>query len=214
VIKGNEIRSDTFHLHIPAAPGNEPALWDTLLEISDLLEISPERIRAGGSVLIRGQGTTDRDDFVWTRVDLNAPLTVSINPDTIITDSAVDSSVIDSSLGETLKSGALFLDLRNRLPLGIRLKLHVKEEEREDSLVRVIEIPAAPVSEAGWSVRDTAFTIELSLSENEIEIFTRKPRKSWAEIIFPGTDGMPVTLRASDYMDIKGFARFRVRIEE
>jgi len=214
VIKGNEIRSDTFHLHIPAASGNEPALWDTLLEISDLLEISPERILAGGSVLISGQGTVDRDDFVWTKVELNAPLTVSISPDTITTNVSVDSSVIDSSLGETVKSGALFLMLRNRLPLGLKLKLHVEEEERGDSLLRVIEIPAAPVSEAGWSERDTAFNIELSLSEKEIEIFTRKPRKSWAEIIFPGTNGIPVTLRASDYIDIRGFARFRVRIEE
>ncbi|RKY96543.1 MAG: hypothetical protein DRQ06_01155 [Candidatus Hydrothermota bacterium] len=214
VMRGDETRSDTFDLVIPASTEGEPALWDTLLEISDLLEISPERIQAGGSVLISGQGTIDREDFVWTRVDLNAPLTVTINPDTIITDVAVDSSVIDSSIGETVKSGALFLALRNRLPLGIRLKLHVKEEEKGDSLVRVIEIPAAPVSEEGWSARDTAFTVKLSLSENEIEIFTRKPRKSWAEIIFPGTNGVPVTLRASDYMDIKGFAGFRVRIEE
>ncbi len=209
-----ETRSDTIILEIPESPSGEPVEWDTVLDIADLLQITPNHIHVEGDAIITGSGIIRKTDYIYPRVDINAPLSVIIRPDTIATDTAVDTTVIDTSIGERLKAARLTVALGNRMPLGLLVKIHVKEMQSGDSLIRVLELPAAPVAEEGWATRDTSFIVNLELSGSELEIFQKKPRKSWVDIILPGTDDIPVTIRASDYVSVKAFASFKVRIEE
>ncbi len=108
----------------------------------------------------------------------------------------------------------------SHLPVGAVFYLQFA---RSDSLVFTQpDLSIGPVSVASGQIDPQTESVQapveneinLSLSRDDLLLFTRDRVYSGVRIQFPGTNGQVVKLLASDYLTLKAFANIKVHVKD
>ncbi len=203
--------TDTFEIQLNPGRHNNPVVTPINLDLSRIFSVVPQRVIIDGDAVIDGRGSIYRDDFITGSFTLNAPFRVIFRPDTMVSDTSVDSIQVDQDILDRFNRGSLYIRLRNRIPLGFGARLTMYSDAG-DTLMRNFTIPAAPHDEAGFATGEKDTTLVFSLTHDEALIFGADQQTSWMEIYIPGTD--TISVRISDYIKIDVFGEITVRMGE
>ncbi len=203
--------SQTYQLQLRRGSPNNPSITPINLDIGNLFWSVPQEVRISGNVLIDGRGSAYRDDWVTGHVEITVPFSVVFSPDTVISDTSIDSLEVDSTLIDRFQSGTLFIRLRNRIPLGFSAKFNMISNWG-DTLTESFTIPPAPHDVNGFATGEKDTTIAFTLTHDEAVTFEAPEQTSWIEIYIPQTD--TVSIRASDYIKLDVMGKVTARMGE
>ncbi len=201
--------TDTVRFYLNPGSHNHPSETPLNLDLSWVFARVPREIRIGGKVLVDGRGSTYRDDYVTGRVTLTVPFTVVLLPDTLVTDTSIDSVDVDTSIIDRFQSGILSIRLRNRIPAGFSGQLTVTSDAG-DTMRKFFRIPAASHDTNGFATSEMDTTLTFNISHDEAMIFAADQQKSWIDIYIPYSD--TVSLRASDYIKIDVYGQLKIKM--
>ena len=221
-------RSLTIDQQIAAAEARAPVTTTILLDetnstLIDFLNNLPESITLGGDVSVGGvSGTVHADDYAIVDWDITAPVEVVINDATIETDPdslGTDQDVRDM-INDYLRGAQLETEILNHLPVGVEIRILAGTDTltlAENPLLEIGPLTVAPalvdpvthtVSQAVTS------TPSIVLTEEEARIFGLPNLYSMVAVRLPSTNGKPVRLLATDYLEIRGMIRIEVEVSD
>jgi len=192
-----------------------PGVTDTTFDIAGLVNAAltgdSARISIGGEFSVFDSISIRYDDYMLGEISIGIPFRFALNADTIYSDTLKDSTTV--GMAKSLRVATLSVNLKNRFPIGMGMRLVIAHES--DTLSKTFAIPAAPYEPTtGIAVGEADTSISIGLDEGEAYIFTKRPRYEWFEIYIPGTGGDTVAIQTSDYVRVGGWATFKVRIGE
>lgn len=193
--------------------------------IVDLLNLLPKSIEVTGQADI-GQsdqmGRVRSNDKVSGTIKFRAPLAFKLPPQEIEVDARkieIDSDV-QQRLRDNLLSGTLFARVNSHLPVGATIELFFAENDSavyDNPPVKLgpVVLNSGQIDPQSGDVTGAALSeIELSLEKSQIEFFARDVVYSGVKISLPGTDDQFVRLKATDYVEVKAYAQFKVKVDK
>ncbi len=202
---------DTFEIQVNAGRHNDPVTTPIMLDLSRVFSVVPQEVVINGDVVIDGRGSVYRDDYITGTFTLNVPFMILLRPDTIVSDTSIDSIQVDEDVLDRFDRGSLYIRLRNRIPVGFDARLTMYSDAG-DTLIRDFTIPAAPHDATGLATGEKDTTLVLSLTHDEALIFGADQQTSWVNIFIPSTD--TVAIRISDYIKIDVYGEITIRMGE
>ena len=203
--------SQIYNIHLRRGNPGNPSTTPIDFDIGNLFWFVPQQVRISGNVVVDGHGSAYRNDWVTGHVEITVPFTIVFSPDTIVSDTSIDSLEVDTSLINRLDYAKLFIRVRNRIPLGFSAKF-VMFSNWGDTLKKEFTIPPAPHDESGRAIEEKDTTLTFTLTHDEAETFAAPEQTSWIEIYIPQTD--TVSIRSSDYIRVDVLGEVRARIGE
>lgn len=201
--------SGNYNVQLTRGNTNEPSTTPLNLDIGNLFWNAPQEVRISGNVIINGRGSAHRSDWVTGHVDITVPFSVVFSPDTVISDTSIDSLAVDTSLINRLDYAKLFVRVRNRIPFGFSAKF-IMLSSLEDTLIKTFTIPPAPHDESGLATGEKDTTLIFTVTQDEAETFAAPAQDSWIEIYIPQTD--TITIRSSDCIRLDVLGEIRARM--
>jgi hypothetical protein len=200
-------------IHIPKAEGS-PATVDTMVDISEIFREFPYRIVFGGGLRLYGPGTIEESDRASGSMEVIIPSKLRILPDTIYTDTTKDTFTISEDDLENLKGASLYLEVRNHTPVGLSLTMRTEPPSWSGmrGLRKTIHVPPAITDERGRVIKDTTVSFTITLNEEEIALFSVKPRYTWFEMLLEASSGDTAILRTTDHIGIGAYVKFEFQI--
>ena len=203
--------SQTYHIQLQRGSPDNPSVTPIDFDIGSLFWSVPQEVHITGNVLINGRGSAYRSDWVTGHVEITVPFSVVFSPDTVISDTSIDSLEVDTSLINRLQLAKLFIRLRNRIPLGFSARFTMISNWG-DTLTKDFTIPPAPHDVNGLATGEKDTTITFTLTHDEAVTFEAPEQTSWIEIYIPRTD--TVSIRASDYIRFDVYGEITARMGE
>ena len=200
----------------PTAPITFPI---TLTGLSPILAILPQEITFTGSVALIGSGSLHRTSFVTLgKTLLETPLRVVFHRDTLFLDTTriplEDVPVLSERETELLRVARLTSRFTNALPVGLSGKLDLfgyRGNRISDRLSFPFTIAPGQTNERGVVIAPDTSTVADSILGSDLEIFGTDSLFGTAEIYFPETDTLAVTIR--DFIGLTSFATIRALID-
>lgn len=204
---------------------NDIYLDRTNSNILELINLIPSKIHVTGRVLVGDpmqSGTLRETDAVNGNVIFNAPLAFMLpaqNYDSDVSDLEIDQDIKDE-LDSKLNHGSIAVHINSHLPIGAGLAMYFAESDSNlydnpDLTIGPISFESGEIDEStGLVLAPTTSTVNIELSEEETNYFTREQVYSGVRLIFPGTEGNVVRLLATDYVDIKANIQVAVHVED
>jgi len=183
------------------------------------------------SITVRGQvtfgepnyvGLVRSTDLVDGALKFDAALVFSLPSQKVESDIEVleiDKSTRDQ-IKDKLQRGKVTLQFNNHLPVGATIALDMAQKRANvftapDLRIGPFGILAPDIDPAtGRVVQAKANTVEVSLTEKQLEIFQQAPLYTGVLIDFPGTRGQLVRLVAEDYIEIKAVAEISFALSD
>lgn len=202
----------------------------TTPSIVDLIAIFPTEIKISGSAFIKGEGSASLDNGLQVFYNIESPLSIDIT-EAISFEAALDTLTdLDKDMREILSDDmtkcCVKFDFRNTLPIAANIKyyiaadsLEIYSDEIPDSLISkkiVIDesIAAGNVgASSGYVDTEEKSTIEIDLSEEQLDIFKNDTLYTRQVIEIPVTNGT-VRIRQADGIKIEGNVNFKVFINK
>ena len=193
--------------------------------ILDFLNNLPESITLDGNVIAGGSGevgTVHADDFAVIGWDISAPVEVVITGATLDSDpEAVD---IDTDLAERIATHArgavLHAEILNHLPMGVQLRIVAAQDTNQlDTnpllIVGPVSIAAALTDPLTHAVSEAVTsTPTISLTEAEARVLGLPGLFTRVEAILPSTNGQPVRVMSTDFLEFRGVVELEVLIDD
>ncbi|MCB1184515.1 hypothetical protein KDM41_13885 [bacterium] len=216
--------------HVLPALDRNPAVTTIVLDetnsgVLDFLNNLPETITLGGDVIAGGggvAGTVRPDEYAVVQWTLSAPVEVVITGATLDSDPrALD---LDADLRDRIATHArgaeLHAEILNHLPMGVELRIvaHTDTSLLDSAPLLVIgpvAVAAAetdPVSHA-VSAAVTSRPV-VALDTDQARIFGLAGLHTRVEAFLPATDGQPVRVMSSDYLEFRGVVQLEVLIDD
>jgi len=161
-------------------------------------------------------------DHVEGTFKFDAALAFALPAQKVETD--IDVLEIDKSTRDELKNklnrGKVMMRFNNHLPVGATISLNIASKKTSvfttpDLSIGPFGILAPEVDPAtGRVVQAKANTVEVSLTEKQLELFQKAPLFTGVLIDFPGTQGQLVRVVADDYVDIQAVAEINFAVSE
>lgn len=226
---GGTVRSLLVNEQILPAVGRAATVTTIVLDqnnssILEFLNNLPETITLAGEVVAGGgaAGTVHSDDFAVVGWEIGAPVEVVINDATI----EGEPSVLD--IGEDLRNaisdharGALLrAEIRNHLPLTVELRIIAAADTNQlatQPLLAVgpITVAAGQVDPATHTVVEAATSFPtIALDEAQARVFGRAGLVTQVLAFLPATDGRPVRVLATDYLEFEGVVDLEVMVDD
>ncbi len=197
--------------------------------IVELIAIFPTEIKISGSAFIKGEGSASLDNGLQVFYNIESPLSIDIT-EAISFEAALDTLTdLDKDMREILSEDMtkcyVKFDFRNTLPIAANIKyyiaadsLEIYSDEIPDSLISkkiVIDenIAAGNVGASGYVDTEERTTIEINLSEEQLDIFKNDTLYTRQVIEIPVTGGT-VRIRQADGIKIEGNVNFKVFINK
>lgn len=197
--------------------------------IVELIEIFPTEIKISGSAFIKGEGSASLNDGLQVFYNIESPLSIDIT-EAISFEAALDTLTdLDKDMREILSEDMtkcyVKFDFRNTLPIAANIKYYISADSLEiysdeipDSLISkkiVIDesIAAGNVGASGYVDTEERTTIEINLSEEQLDIFKNDTLYTRQVIEIPVTNGT-VRIRQADGIKIEGNVNFKVFINK
>ena len=190
--------------------------------IKDFISIVPNLLRVSGKIVIGDQniaGTVSKNDFVTGSIKITAPFALRLASQSIETETIelkIDDEVKDKII-DNLGAGVLFMEISNHLPIGASLEIVFSQDKTnlyQNPILEISAIRANAASVDASGLVQSANTAEstIGLSEEQMRIFLLSPLHAGIRISLDGTNGRFVTLRGSDYIQIKSYSRINVTV--
>jgi RNase P/RNase MRP subunit p29 len=197
--------------------------------IVELIAIFPTEIKISGSAFIKGEGSASLDDGLQVFYNIESPLSIDIT-EAISFEAEVERlDDLDKDMREILSEDmtkcCVIFDLRNTLPIAANIKyyiaadsLEIYSDEIPDSLIskKIVineSIAAGNVGASGYVDTEEKSTIEINLSEEQLDIFKNDTLYTRQVIEIPVTNGT-VRIRQADGIKIEGNVNFKVFINK
>ncbi|GAB4328020.1 MAG: hypothetical protein Kow0037_02020 [Calditrichia bacterium] len=236
----NGVLTDSATIYIedqqinPGQPGNPGESYIHLSgeQVSRFLNILPTRIVSRGMVKASGEVSISNSSRIYGDYEFSLPLRVKIDGDALVeadpdslTDEDIDQDFQDA-VENDLTEAELLLKVKNVTPLGGSIELIVCGDSTVSDIystdlsgnprafVKELTLTEAPVDpQTGYVTTPTVSDVHLSLSREELKLFSNPPLKVGVRLKINGT-ATPIALKATDYVQISGLVKARVEIKE
>jgi hypothetical protein len=207
------------------------------------INLFPDRITTSGDVWV-GDGATPGqvryDDYVFANYRFDTSANLSWNEGTVHIDTSKiaihpkDSSqdfneenevnALDADVTEHLISAMFLARVKNHLPVGAGFAFYVAEDSTRlytapDLVLGPVAVKSAATDDDGKVIQAVDEELALAVSPSEMELFhnssaNEKTLYVASDLLFAGTDGKPVLLFSSDFIQVQTLVKLNVRIEE
>ncbi|MBN2071472.1 MAG: hypothetical protein JW814_08450 [Candidatus Krumholzibacteriota bacterium] len=218
-------RGDSMRITGSVSPGSfdDPVL--TIIETSDLDRLLcpiPSSISVSGSVTA-GDGitreTVTENAYICGKVIISSPMEVVIGEtefEADINEAELDAEEFSDNI-DRMNRATLYSRIINHMPIELSMTLYVGTDSL--SLYSAPHLLLGPFFvRAGTVVPDGLVSIAaesnvtMELSHDDLEIF-KNERLYFGQIIsFPGTEGVPVRMISTDFIDIESYITVNVRV--
>ncbi len=196
--------------------------------IVDLMAIFPTLIEMeGNAFIVNRSGSVALSDAIWSDYSIESPLKVEIDSAIFVemdTDSIASDDLDDDfreSITEDFSDVLININTDNGLPLGAVFKFFLAADSTDifnenivDSTLKVIisaDLVPGITDQNGLVTQSVPEVIQLSLSQQQLQIFNSKPIYYGAKIKINENDN-PVTFRKNDLLKYDGFIDIKVRV--
>ena len=198
--------------------------FEETLHVSGLEQIInaiPEKIEFGGTVEIGDGSTVTLSDTSTIRATakFTSPMTLALPADT----TEMDTQALDIGdetkdiIAENLEQIELKATVENHLPFGVSVLFYFSDDSLtlyQNPMLRIGPLTIAPGQiNGGIVINPVTSTPEISLSQEDLEVFQESEIYQGMRLIFPGTGGIMVTARPDDYITIIAHLESRVRVD-
>lgn len=194
-------------------------------QVQQFFNVLPQAIAVQGKVTFgepNDIGTIRNTDVVSGALRFDVPLAFVLPAQSL--KSEVDVIEIDSSIRRRLKDnlhrGKIVAYLRNHLPLGASIALHLAKKRAmvfttPDLVIGPIPLAAPAVdSHTGRAIEAKPSTVEIALSKNQLALFEKSPLYIGVLFDLPGTGRNLVRVMANDYVEVQALAEFSLTVDE
>ncbi len=227
--EGNE-RSLLVQETIAAADGDRATVTEIILDetnstIVEFLNNMPTEIALSGGVELGGDGavgTVRPDDYAVVNWRIVAPVEVMIESSHLYGDP--DPLDLDDGLREDIADYAgaagVQLEVLNHLPLGVEARILFSPDTlsiKTDPLLVIgpVSVDAAPTDPVTHTVTGPLVSRpELSLTAAEVQLLATAGLYQIFEVTLPSTEGDPVRVLTSDYVEIRGLVDLDVHVHD
>jgi len=184
----------------------------------------PKAITVRGKVTFgdpNSTGLVRETDLVDGALRFDAGLAFALPAQKVETD--VDILEIDKSARDRMKNnlnrGKMTLRFNNHLPVGATISLNIASKKTTvytapDLSIGPFGLLAPALDPAtGRAIEAKANTVEVSLTEKQLELFQKAPLFTGVLIDFPGTQGQLVRVVADDYVEIQAMAEINFAVK-
>ena len=200
--------------------------------IVDLLEILPTEISISGDAKVFGEGSVSVDDGLRVLYKLESPLNFEISQPVYfdvaidsITNDDLDQDTRDKLVNDVANVNTSFIFI-NHTPIGASVKYYIAadsmmlyNDEIPDSSKKIIletDISAGLTGSDGYVTNpNTENSLDIHLTDTQLDIFNFSPLYTRQELILKPTDGF-VKVRQTDRIDIEAVmdAEFTVNSQD
>ncbi|OGC00907.1 hypothetical protein A2V82_05620 [candidate division KSB1 bacterium RBG_16_48_16] len=207
------------------------------------INLLPDRITTSGDVWV-GDGATHGqvryDDYVFANYRFDTSANLSWNEGTVHIDTSkiaihpkdtnqdfdeeIEVNALDADVTEHLISAVFLARVKNHLPVGAGFAFYVAEDSTRlytapDLVLGPVAVKSAVTDDDGKVIQAVDEELALSVSPSEMELFhnssaNEKTLYVASDLLFAGTDGKPVLLFSSDFIQIQTLVKLDVRIKE
>lgn len=193
--------------------------------ILEFLNNLPRTITLSGDVTAGGSGssgTVHADDYAVINWQIAAPVEIEVTGAVI--DGDPDPLDIDADLRERISTHArgavLRTQISNHLPLAVQLRVVAAQDSNGLDTNPLLDVGpvavAAALIDPASHVASQAVTSTpvITLTEAEARIFGQPGLLTRVQVILPSTNGQPVRVLASDYVEFQGVVELEVRVDD
>ncbi|MGB8656708.1 MAG: hypothetical protein WCE90_02855 [Candidatus Zixiibacteriota bacterium] len=193
-------------------------------QIASLLSPVPESLFVSGEIICgdgRSRGTVREEDFFFGKMTVSSPLhlildscEVQMDPDSDQVDDQVKRLIEDE-----INSTRLVLKVESHLPLGAKAKIYVSQSQASlfshpDLVIGPIEVSPGVLNGDG-SVRESrSFQTEITLTHQELQVFTSKSFYAVGALDFPGTNGQSIKASPADFIRVVAYLELNVKTKK
>ncbi len=192
--------------------------------IKDFISIVPNLLRVSGKVVLGSEsiaGTISKTDFVNGSVKISAPFALRLSSQSIETESVelkIDDDTKDDII-DNISAGEVFMQITNHLPVGASLEIVFSQDAADlyqSPILQIAAIRADAASVDASGLVQSARTAEskIGLSEEQMRTFLLSPLHAGIRISMDGTNGQFVTLRGSDFIQVKSYSKINVTVNQ
>ncbi|MEZ4388674.1 MAG: hypothetical protein R3D98_14115 [Candidatus Krumholzibacteriia bacterium] len=215
---------------IAAADGERAGVTEIVLDetnssIVDFLNNLPTAIVLEGGLALGGDGqigTVRPDDHAVVSWRISAPVEVVIDASRLYSDP--DSLGLDAGLRDDIANHAgpasVHLRVLNHLPMGVAARVLFGADTlsiKTDPLLAVgpVTVDAAPTDPATHTVTEARLSEpSLSLTAAEVQLLGTAGLYQIIEVTLPSTEGDPVRVLTTDYVEIQGLVDLDVDVHD
>jgi hypothetical protein len=222
------VRTLIVDRQIEAAVERSPQLTTIILDESnstliEFLNNLPEQIILAGDVSVGGvAGTIHADDYAIVDWDITAPVEVIINDATIETDpdSLGTDQDIQDMINDHIRGARLETEILNHLPMGVEIRILAGTDTltiAENPLLDIgpFSVTAAVVDPTSHTVSaPVTSTPTISLTEEQARVFGQSGLYTMVAVRLPSTEGSPIRLLATDYLEIRGLITIDLEVSD
>ncbi len=198
---------------IDAATGSIPATSVvSSAEVAQFITPLPTSIEAVGSVTF-GDGVTeatlDAGDFVFSSVEISAPIEAVIKETLIETDissESIEQGDIDEITDNVIEASFRY-QITSRLPVGTTVEVFLGGDSAtlySDPQVRIDPFGVVAAPQTGGVSRDTVTVGSIALTNEDVRVLENETLFVGQELYLLGSNGQPVRLTGSDYLIVSG----------
>ncbi|MGB2981681.1 MAG: hypothetical protein WBC77_10600, partial [Candidatus Zixiibacteriota bacterium] len=163
-------------------------------------------------------GIVGEEDFVFGVLEVSSLLEVILDscPVEIHADSDQVEDDVREMIEDQINFGKVVLKAESHLPLGAEARILFSRNQESlfsnpDLVIGPVSVTAGKLDYDG-SVKESNFSeIEISLTHQELQVFTGTPFYMTGTIDFPGTDGEPIRALATDYIKVISYLELNVK---
>ena len=190
-------------------------------ELESFLNPVPQSLTITGEI-IYGDGQSHsivrEEDFVFGVLKVSSPLELIL--DSCQVEIHADSDQVEDDVRDMIEDqinfGKVVLKAESHLPLGARARILFSRSPESlfsnpDLVIGPVNVTAGELDYDG-SVKESEFSeTEISLTHQELQVFTGTPFYMAGTIDFPGTDGESIKALSTDYITITSYLELNVR---
>jgi len=208
----------------------EPGVTSIVLDqtnssLVDFLNNLPEQITLDGTVAVGGDGasgTVHANDYAAIAWDITAPVEVIITGSTIAGDPddlGIDQDVRDI-INDHARGARVETEILNHMPVGVELRILAAVDTTNIStnpllVIGPLTLAPATVDPVTHMVLDAVISRPIiTLTELEARVFGLEGLHTVVEATLPSTDGQPVRMMSTDYIEVRGIVQLDVEVND
>ncbi len=218
---GGQYLSTEAHV-IPGSPDNPGVTNLVVSNITELIDPIPSEIVVSG-IATAGDGVTPgtvyAESKVWGEAEIRSPLKFAIAETIIegdINSTKIDQGDIDE-ISSRLLSGEIHGIITNHLPFEAEVELYLGGDSSSlysspQLTIGPVLVSAGIINSSGIVTDATETSIEVHLSEQDLNIIENETLYIGQRLHLPGTDGVIINIVDTDYLEIEAYIELETRL--
>lgn len=222
IIEGDQGQNLSLHAQVEAGGPFGTAVTSVFEdELESLLNPVPQSLTITGEIIYgdgQSHGIVREEDFVFGVLEVSSPWELILDSCQVQIDA--DSDQVEDDVREMIEDqinfGKVVLKAESHLPIGAEARILFSRNQESlflnpDLVIGPVNVAAGELDYDG-SVKESNFSeIEISLTHQELQVFTGTPFYMAGTIDFPGTDGESIKALSTDYIKITSYLELNVK---